>query len=80
MCWEGSEVKQIPELEDVMPTETIDNPDMRTIKNCKIAAEYKLESVYKCLRCSSTTEVGQDLSDARCCNPQCGMLNNITFL
>ena len=31
MCWEGSEVKQIPELEDVMPTETIDDPDVRTL-------------------------------------------------
>ena len=79
MCWEGSEVRQIPELKDVMPTETIEDPDIRILKNCKIAAVFKLESVYKCLRCSSRTEAGQDLSDARCCNPQCGILNNSTF-
>ena len=79
MCWEGSEVKHIPELEDLMPTEKIDDPDVRTLKNCKIAAVYKLDSVYNCLRCSSRTEAGQDLSDARCCNPQCGILNNSTF-
>ena len=70
MCWEESEVKQIPELEDVMPTETIDDPDVCTLKNCTIAAVYTLDSVYKCLRCGSRIEAGQDLSDVRCCYPQ----------
>ena len=48
-----------------------------TLLNPTIAAVYKVET-YKCLRCSSQTEPSSE-TEARCCNAQCGILNNKTF-
>ena len=81
MCWDGSEVKETEELKDVidLPAAPVPNHAESTIKNARIAAVYKLEKVVKCLRCSSRTEPGTVANQARCCNCQCGILNNTTF-
>ena len=44
-----------------------------------IAAVYKLETIFKCLRCGSRTEGGLGEAAARCRNVQCGVLNNTVF-
>ncbi len=49
-----------------------------TLHNPKIAAVFKLETFFKCLRCGSRTEPAKD-NEVRCCNRDCGILNNATF-
>ena len=81
MCWEGSEVLPIEKLSN-----TVNLPEHQmqsyadkvvTLVNPTIATVYKVETFYKCLRCSSTDPSSE--TETRCCNAQCGILNNKTF-
>ena len=82
MCWEGSEVNHIEQLEGIVTSGSVDPLSMKaecTILNePKIAAVFKLETFFKCLRCGSRTEPA-DRNETRCCNKECGILNNSTF-
>lgn len=80
MCWNGSETHIISDLKDTVAPPNDDIIDCITINNPQIAAVYKLETFFKCLRCGSRTEPGSGiLNEARCCNKECGILNNTTF-
>ena len=80
MCWEGSDVNRIEELEDVVksvdPLAT--EPECTILNEPKIAAVFKLETFFKCLRCGSRTEPA-DANETRCCNKECRILNDTTF-
>lgn len=81
MCWDGSEIKIIANLKDTItpPIDpAIDQTDCITLHNPKIAAVYKLETFFKCLRCASRTEPSH-LNEVRCCNKDCGILNDSAF-
>ena len=81
MCWDGSETQVIANLKDTVipPTDpTINEINCVTLHDPKIAAVYKLETFFKCLRCNSRTEPAQ-LKEVRCCNKECGILNDSTF-
>ena len=49
--------------------------DCITLQNPSVAAVYKLEAFFKCLRCGSQTE----LNEVQCCSRQCGILNESTL-
>ena len=81
MCWEGSETLSIEELENVVDLPVIAavvKEDCISLQNPEIAAVYKLEAFFKCLRCGSRTEPAK-LDEARCCNQECGILNKSIF-
>ena len=55
-------------------------PECTTLMEPKIAAVFKLETFFKCLRCGSRTEPAKGISkETRCCNKECGILNDSTF-
>ena len=81
MCWEGSEAQLIEEIENTVAppaNSTVPEPKSITIQKPKIAAVYKLETFFKCLRCGSCTEPASS-NEVKCCNNECGILNNPTF-
>ena len=81
LCWEGSEAQPIEEIENAVspPTNSaVPEPKSITIPKPQIAAVYKLETFYKCLRCGSRTEPAS-CNELRCCNKECGILNNSKF-
>ena len=81
MCWEGSETLSIEELENAVDppvNAAVVEEDCITLQNPRIAVVYKLEAFFKCLRCGSRTEPAE-LNEVRCCNRECGILNESTF-
>ena len=81
LCWEGSEAQPIEEIENTVAppaNSTILEPKSTTISKPQIAAVYKLETFYKCLRCGSRTEPTSSI-EVKCCNKECGILSNSTF-
>ena len=81
LCWEGSEAQPIEEIENTVAppaNSTILEPKSTTISKLQIAAVYKLETFYKCLRCGSRTEPISSI-EVKCCNKECGILSNSTF-
>lgn len=81
MCWEGSEVKPIDHLQNVAdpPVDaTVVEPSCMTLYNPKVAAVFKLETFFKCLRCGSRTEPAEGI-EVRCCNKDCGILNSSNY-
>lgn len=80
MCWEGSEFKEIEEMENMvdLPADQAIDVEPVVLKSLKIAAVYSLENFYKCLRYSSRTEPWSE-TESRCCNTQCGILSNSSF-
>ena len=70
MCWEGSETLSIEGLENAVDppvNAAVVEEDCITLQNPRIAAVYKLEAFFKCLRCGSRTEPAE-LNEVRCCN------------
>ncbi len=82
MCWEGSETHPIEDLQNVkkppVNAAVAEEASCITLHNPKIAAVFKLETFFKCLRCGSRTEPAKG-NEVRCCNRDCGILNNATF-
>lgn len=81
MCWEGSEVLPIEYLKNVVnpPVDAaVVQGSCITLHKPKIAAIFKLETFFKCLRCGSRTEPAQ-CDEVRRCNQDCGILNNSTL-
>ena len=70
MCWSGSEIQSIEEVESAFDEQdsgaTIEET-CTTLHNPRIAAVYKLEKFFKCLRCGSRTEPAEG-SEVRCCS------------
>ena len=82
MCWEGSKVDRIEQLEGVVTA--VDppaiEPECTTLMEPKIVAVFKLETFFTCLRCGSRTVPAKGISnETRCCNKECGILNDSTF-
>ena len=81
MCWEGSEALPIEDLKCVVQS-PVDAADVEatctTLHKPKIAAVFKIDSFFKCLRCGSRTEPAEN-QEVRCCNQDCGILNNSAF-
>ena len=80
MCWEGSEATLIEDLEGVVTSvdPAVTKAECTILKQPKIAAVFKLETFFKCLQCGSRTEPA-DGNETRCCNKDCGILNDSTF-
>ena len=77
MCWDGSLVNEIDDLTDAIDISVAEVDHMECVMEAPvIAAVYKLETTFKCLRCGSRTEGGLGEAAARCRNVQCGVLNN----
>ena len=72
MCWEGSKVLPIEDLKNVVnpPVDAaVVEASCITLHKPKIAAIFKLETFFKCLRCGSRTEC----NEVKCCNQDCGI-------
>ena len=81
MCWEGSEVLPIEDFKNVISppiNAAVVEASCITLHKPKIAAVFKLETFFKCLRCGFRTEPAER-NEVRCCNQDCGILNNSTF-
>lgn len=77
MCWDGSLVNEIDDLTDAIDISVAEVDRMECVMEAPvIAAVYKLETTFKCLRYGSRTEGGLGEAVARCRNVQCGVLNN----
>ena len=78
MCWDGSVVNEVEDLPNAIdiPVPAEDDLMECVMEASVIAAVYKLETTFKCLRCGSCTEGGLSEAAARCRNVQCGVLNN----
>lgn len=84
MCREGSETLPIAQIQNIVDPPNVqgdvDTTDIITLQSPRIASDYKLENFFKCLRCSSRTEpAASEFAEVRCCNSECGILNNSTF-
>ena len=83
MCWEGSDVVPIDHLQNVInppADQAVVDETFITLANPKLAAVFKLQTFFKCLRCGSRTEPAKDIdNEVRCCNQECGILNNSTY-
>ena len=78
MCWSGSEFQTIEHVESEVDGKLNAEEESITLHNPKIAAEFKLEKFFKCLRCGSRTEPAEG-SEVRCCNRECSILNESSF-
>ena len=60
MCWDGSIVNEVKDLPNVIDIPVPGEWDLMeyVIEAAVIAAVYKLETTFKCLRCGSRTERG----------------------
>lgn len=76
--WEGSEAQPIENVVSTPTNTAVPEPKSITIPQLQIAAVYKLETFYKCLRCGSRTEPAC-CNELTCCNKECGILNNLKF-
>lgn len=83
MCWDGSNVNEVDDLSNAIDisagTAEVNLMDC-VMEAPGIAAVYRLETTYKCLRCGSRTEPGGVAGEARCSrSTQCGILNKTDF-
>ena len=81
MCWSGSEIQSIEEVEsafDEQDSGAAIEEKCTTLHTPRIAAVYKLEKFFKCLRCGSHTEPAEG-SEVRCCSRECGILNESSY-
>ena len=79
MCWSGSEIQSIEPVESAVDGNAGGaEENCTTLCNPRIAAVFKLENFFKCLRCGSRTEPAEG-SEVRCCNRECSILNESSF-
>lgn len=78
MCWSRSEIQSIEPVESAVDSVGVAEENCITLCNPRIAAVFKLENFFKCLRCGSRTEPAEG-SEVRCCNRDCSILNESSF-
>ena len=81
MCWEGSEVNHIEELEGVVTSvdPLVMEAECTILNEPNIAVVFKIDTFFKCLQCGSRTEP-VDGNETRCFNKECGILKTPHFV